>query len=123
MMTNAYRTPLFYARTTLGGVPSTAVSRPISICFYHVSGGRRRIGVFHMRVRVVVRAEDAPGPARGHAEERDRAQRPAAGPGAGPAAGMGAQQGPDRPARGVFLRGTRVQRVVHVRAARQIHRE
>lgn len=76
-----------------------------------------------MRVRAVVRAEDAPRPARGHAEERDRAQRPAAGPGRGPADGVGAQQGPDRSARGVLLRGTRLQRLVHVRTTGQIHRE
>lgn len=76
-----------------------------------------------MRVRAVVRAEDTPRPARGHAEKRDRAQGPAAGSGRRPADGMGAQQGPDRPARGVLLRGTRMQRLVHFRTTGQIHRE
>jgi len=76
-----------------------------------------------MRVRVVVRAKDSPRPASGHVEERDRAQRPAAGPGRRRSHGVDTQQGPDRSARGVFLRGTRVQRLVHVRTACEVHRE
>lgn len=76
-----------------------------------------------MRVRVVVCVENAPGPASGHAEERDRTERPAAGPGRRSSNGMDTQQGPNGSARGVFLRGTRVQRVVHVRTAREIHCE
>jgi len=76
-----------------------------------------------MRVRVVVRAEDSPRPASGHVAERHRAQRPAASPGRGSSHGVDAEQGPYRSARGVLLRGAGVQRLVHVRAARAVHRE
>lgn len=87
------------------------------------TGCGRRVRVLHLRIGAVVCAENAPGPARGHAKERYGAQGPAAGPGTGPAAGVGAQQGPHGPASGVLLRGARVQRLVHVRAVRQVHCE
>lgn len=93
------------------------------VCYLLVAGGGRHIGVFYMCVRVVVCVENASRPAGGHAKERDGAQRPTASPGRGSSDGVGAQQGPHRPSRSVFLRRTRVQRLVHVRTARQVHRK
>lgn len=95
----------------------------MTMLHWSFSGGRRHIGVFHLRVGAVVRVEDPPRPASGDPEERDRAQRPTTGSGSGPTDGLGAQQGPDGPAPGVLLRWARVQRLVHVRTVREIHRK